>query len=264
MRKFAAITYCIGYADFLKHTLPLNKQLFDKVIVVTDESDLETQAVCAFNDVQCIATNEVYEKDAKYPNKGLGVNIGLKEVPEGWWAVQLDADICFTQPHVIKKILSMYPLQDDFIYGIDRMDVNGWDAWVKHFHLETRPTHSRECMVDMSLFRFNHRFIIYNWNVGYCPIGYFQMWKPSVVNPQYPVHDGAAVDHSDVQHAKNFPREKRHLIPDFYAFHLMSGNDEMGANWYGRKTKRFGPDIPFEQTFEVKKKTAPAERGTST
>lgn len=266
MKKFAAIIYCIGYGDFLKQTLPLNKQIFDKIIVVTELKDLETQAVCDYNGVQCIATDEVYEPNNPLPNKGLGVNIGLKEVPEGWWAIQLDADICFTEPHRIKRILELYPLEEDKLYGVDRVNVRGWEEWSKFTLQETNPIYSNNCMVKMDYFDMGHRFVIYHWDVGYCPIGYFQMWNPKGSGvTEYPVYENGTVDHSDVQHAKNFHRTKRQLIPDFYAIHLMSGNDPMGANWQGRVTERFvpNPEQP-KQLFSEKKKKEIAPRGIST
>ena len=50
--------------------------------------------------------------------------------------------------------------------------------------------------------------------------------------------------HCDVLFAAEYPRSKRHLLPEFYAIHLLTptvdGGSNHGANWQGRKTKRYG------------------------
>ena len=44
--KVEAVTVSIGFADFLKVTLPHNLPLFDRIVVVTSPDDVPTRELC--------------------------------------------------------------------------------------------------------------------------------------------------------------------------------------------------------------------------
>jgi hypothetical protein len=82
---------------------------------------------------------------------------------------------------------------------------------------------------------------------GYVPIGYFQLWHQSsdtrkgVRLRRYPdSHSDAA--RADVKFALQWDRRRRQLLPEVIVAHLESEPCPTGANWKGRKTRRFGPD----------------------
>lgn len=50
--RIEAITVSVNYDDFLAETLPLNRPLFDDMIVVTTPEDVETQRICRYWDVR--------------------------------------------------------------------------------------------------------------------------------------------------------------------------------------------------------------------
>jgi hypothetical protein len=97
-----------------------------------------------------------------------------------------------------------------------------------------------------------------NYNSGYEPIGYFQLWNPSGSDVyDYPTeHDFC--DRTDVLQVKKFERENRELLPEIVVIHLDSEElkvSEMGKNWKGRKTPVFG--IPEEMIKETPVKNRP-------
>ena len=66
-----------------------------------------------------------------------------------------------------------------------------------------------------------------------------QLWNPkgSGVN-RYPILVEGDMEHTDVLFAIQWPRCKRHLLPEGFCIHLESSG-EFGANWHGRKTPPF-------------------------
>ena len=124
--KVSVVSVCVNYADFLKISLPINKQIFSQMIIVTDSRDLKTQEVCKKEGVTCIVTDVFYEK-GKF-NKYAGINEGLKYVKHDW-ILFLDADIVLDP--LTKRTLSELTLNRYNIYGIDRVNCTGIEAWEK-------------------------------------------------------------------------------------------------------------------------------------
>lgn len=237
--KLEAIVVCLQYSDFLRATLPHNKQFFNKIVVVTSPLDYETQRLCEFHNVQCVKTNAFYEDHPTIPNKAKGINVGLKHLQKDGWVLHLDADIWL--PVHFRNILERYPLREECLYGIDRMMVNSYQEWDKYIRGGGKPMHEAWCYLHLNIFRIGERIVQYN-DYGYVPIGFFQLWNPkgSGVH-KYPV-DIEGFDRTDVLFAKKFPRHNRDFIPDLACFHLASEVARQGQNWKGRKTKYFGPE----------------------
>lgn len=240
--KFQAVIVCINYSDFLKITLPNNKQYFDRVVVVTDTKDLETLKVCNFYNVKCIQTEAFYSDGEKVPNKAKGINEGLKDLNLNDWIIQMDADIWL--PPLTRQILEQYPLEQDSIYGIDRLMCNSYQEWIDFIHMNKKDIphiHEGWIYLHMDHFPVGQRIVQYHGE-GYMPIGFFQLWHPQGSGiHSYPV-EIVGFDRTDVLHLKQFNREKRKFIPDFVCIHLASEEHAMGQNWNGRKTKGFLPN----------------------
>lgn len=57
MKSLEAVIVSVNYSDILAHTLPHNKQFFNRVVVVTDTKDDLTYNLCRNLQVQCIRTD---------------------------------------------------------------------------------------------------------------------------------------------------------------------------------------------------------------
>lgn len=233
--KLEAVIVCVNYADFLEHTLPINIQYFDRLVVVTSPSDKDTQHLCRKFGIDFIDTLEMYDSGDKF-NKGRLINLGLSHLRNDGWIIHLDADIVL--PHKFKQMLSHADLDEKSIYGADRLNCVGYEHWLKYKDY-TVPQHQYRYMVTPTKeFPLGSRLL--HQEYGYCPIGYFQMWHSST-RRKYPIVSGSA-ENDDVLFSVQWPRDKRVLLPQFFVYHLESEECQMGANWNGRTTKRFGPE----------------------
>jgi hypothetical protein len=257
--KLEAVIICVNYSDFLTHTLPQNKQHFDKLIVVTDSKDEYTKRICEYHHVECLQTDIFYENQDKF-NKGKAINEGLKRLDMDGWVIQLDADIYL--PPLTRMILNNCEKNDGFdvksIYGIDRMMCPDYKSWIE-FIENPKLTHEGWVYVQTNIFPLGVRIAKFHTSepeTGYVPIGFFQMWNPKESNVyKYPEYHGSA-DRTDVKMAHNFTKSKRQLIPEIIAIHLESealGISEMGKNWNGRKTNQFGAIKKNEEVFNKNK-----------
>ena len=234
--KIEAVIVCVDYADFLAETLPRNLPHFDRVLVITAPRDLETQELCRRLSVQYYSTDLFYKDGDKF-NKARGIDFGLGYLQWNDWVVHLDADTFL--PPMSRKWLEWRTLDQQSIYGVDRVNCLGYEAW-KAYLKENHPGHDYMCRVKVpGGMPLLDRIAIRDYG-GYVPIGFFQMWHGSV-GRRYPIAKGDA-EHTDVLHAIQWSQGRRHLIPEVVAIHLQSGPAPLGANWKGRTTPRFGPE----------------------
>jgi len=241
--KIEAVTVCVNYSDFLAHTLPHNKNHFNKIVIVTDTKDIATKKVCDFYNVMCVQTDVFYENGNKI-NKGKGINEGLKHLDMDGWVVHLDADIYL--PPLTRSILENLELDNKTIYGIDRMMCPSYKDWM-NFIDNPSLLHEGWIYVHPTAFPMGVRIAEYKGK-GWEPIGFFQMWNPKGSGVfEYPKEHGA-VDRSDVIFAKKFPRSKRQLLPEIISIHIDSEQAHMGKNWSGRQTIKFSLDSYLKNT----------------
>jgi hypothetical protein len=232
--KIECVIVCKDYSDFLAHTLPDNLQHLDRLVVVTHPDDKATQTLCNKFGVDCLKT-EVFHDDGDKFNKGRAINLGLSHLRHDGWLLHIDADIALS--HRFRDMLSRAKLNDQFIYGADRLNVPSYESWIAN-KPTTVPQHQWRFMVTPhEKFSLGSRLL--HSEYGYCPIGYFQLWHSSL-RRTYPVVNGSA-EHGDVLFAVQWPRERRILLPELFVYHLESEQGQMGMNWNGRKTKPFGP-----------------------
>lgn len=233
-----AVVICDKYSDFLVHTLPQNKIIFNRIVVVTSYEDKETQRVCEFHHVECIPTDSL-ESRKKIFRKGAGINVGLSLLKLDGWAVHLDADILL--PPQTRGLLEQASLNPTMIYGIDRFLVRGYEAF-DEFRRE--PKLQQECgaYIHMNAFPIGTRVMQGNAS-GYVPIGFFQMWHPGVSGiTRYPEgHTDAGRE--DGSFAMQWPRSHRALIPEIVGYHLESDDARNASNWSGRVTAAFRPSL---------------------
>jgi hypothetical protein len=242
--QLEAVTVCVNYSDFLSETVKYNAQHFDRWVIVTTPDDKDTIELCRRWNLDCVTTREFDRAGDGRFNKGRGISLGMNYLSSDAWAVHLDADIVL--PPQTKQMLEVAHLDPECIYGADRVCLHSWQEWqellasgylhFQHgFHLCCNFPAAKH--VGTRVIRGRH---------GYVPIGFFQLfhnkhgqhagmrWK------DYPDSNSDAA-HSDIKFALHWDRRKRALLPELLVLHLESEAAGMGANWKGRKTKRFGP-----------------------
>lgn len=229
-----AVIVCDNYADFLVQTLPHNKFLFDRLVVVTSFEDKPTQRVCEFHHVECIRTDDLLSRKGEF-HKGKGINAGLAALSLKGWAVHLDADIYL--PPQTRLLLQAADLDSAFIYGIDRFNVRGFAAWAE-FQGVPKLQHEDETYIHLGAFPIGTR-VMHRHAGGYVPIGFFQMWNPGASGiHRYPDKDSNA-GRGDALFAQNWPRARRGFLPEIVGYHLESEDASNAANWNGRSTAPF-------------------------
>jgi len=249
--KLEAVIVCDGYGDFLEHTVPITKSIFDNVIIVTGKGDNYTEMVCKKYDVDYVVGYNHKHNDRF--NKALAINHGLAHLSLTGWVVHLDADIVL--PYGFKNWFQQTTtLKEDTIYGMDRFNAN-FDQWEQvkktDWMHKTRdwgyiiPPPS-DLPVNPSLkmgARVGHG-LYHSW----LPIGFFQMWHAKFKN-RYPNKQQSDMEHTDLLHASYWPPDKRILIPDFFCLHLTT-TTQMGHNWQGRKSAPFGmPGLKIQSNY---------------
>jgi hypothetical protein len=229
-----AVIVCDQYADFLAQTLPHNKFLFDRIVVVTPFEDRKTQRVCEFHHVECVRSDELLSRKGEF-HKGKGINAGLAALSLKGWAVHLDADIYL--PPQTRLLLQAADLDPAFLYGIDRFNVRGFEAWAD-FQGLPRLQHENETYIHLGAFPIGTR-VMHRQAGGYVPIGFFQMWHPAVSGIRRYPEEHTNAGRGDTIFAQKWPRSRRGFLPEIVAYHLESEDASNAANWNGRTTAPF-------------------------
>lgn len=232
--KMECVIVCERYSDFLRHTLPQNKHLFDRIVIVTSPEDKATRKLCEFYHVMCIPTDKLRTRWEEF-HKGEAINEGLAKLDRDGWVLHLDADIWL--PPQTRILLEQAKLDPSMIYGTDRFIVRGREAWEEFLKA---PTLQQECnaYIHMNAFPLGTRVMQGNAN-GWLPIGFFQLWNPIASGvDEYPEgHTDAGRE--DGFFAMTWPRSKRALIPEIIGYHLESDDAANALNWAGRKSAPF-------------------------
>lgn len=226
------VIVCVNYGDFLAETLPLNKQHFDKLVVVTSEEDLETQKLCEYHYVECVIAD--FGPPGTF-DKARGINEGLKHLSKKSWVIHLDADIALTPQ--TGQILRSLKLDTNCLYGIDRFLIKSYKLWRRQVK-KPQVVNEMNTYIHTQKFTVGTRFMADSYG-GYIPIGFFQMWNP-MVSGVYEYPEGhTSAGRTDMLFAGEWPRSRRHMLPEIVAFHLESEPAPQGINWSGRKTRPF-------------------------
>jgi hypothetical protein len=245
-----AVVVCVNYSDFLAHTLPANRNQFNRMVVVTTPLDTATQRLCEHYDVECVQT-DVFTENGEAFAKGRGINAGLQRLSRKGWVVHMDADILL--PPKTRGILDRLPLDPQKVYGADRLMCPSAQSFAAYLDAPP-PVQEAWVFVHLNVFPMGVRLAQYmEPGGGYVPIGYWQLWHPGTSGVHtYPETHGTAA-RTDFQHALKWPRERRELLPELVLIHLES-QPGMALNWNGRTTPPFSiaapaavPAVPTER-----------------
>jgi GTP:adenosylcobinamide-phosphate guanylyltransferase len=55
--RVEAVSVCVNYADFLEHTIDSVLAVVDDWVIVTTDSDKDTQRLCKQRGVRCVVTD---------------------------------------------------------------------------------------------------------------------------------------------------------------------------------------------------------------
>lgn len=237
--KIEAVITCVKHADFLAHTLPINKPIFDRIIIATSPEDKATQRVCDYWGVRYHATDAFQERWGHFC-KGAAINEVLALLDRDAWIVHMDADIVL-QPNA-REVLVRADLDPEMIYGIDRVMCPNYKAWQSFIGNPQPHTEGNGFFINMvhSGFPVGTR-VAFQHAGGYIPIGFFQLWHAQSGVTKY-IDGHTDAGREDSHFSAQWPRRKRGFIPEITAYHLESEFAEMATNWQGRKTKPFGID----------------------
>jgi len=240
--KLHALTVSVNYSDLLVHTIATNKDLFDRWVIVTDLRDTVTHELCAVNNLLCVKTDVFYTKGIF--NKWAAINEGLKYVDDDAWVLFIDSDIALDPS--TRRVLENLSLNKGCLYGIDRLNCVGLQAWL-NFRKGVGILKENWMLTTAGL-EFGARLVHHYGHEGengrfegYRPCGYFQLAHRSAftTHPQ----DSLGADHEDMVFARQWPRDRRVLIPEIYCVHLeaprVKAGEFWGVNWYGRVSPPF-------------------------
>jgi hypothetical protein len=213
-----AITCSVEFGDLLAVTLPSNARHFEEVLVVTSQTDRETQeVVAAVANARCLITDAFYRRGAIF-NKGLAIEEGFDALGRTGWLTVFDAD-------------TLLPPQLRW----EDLDLTCGKLYVPPRRILRDPSQLSEGLdwQRLPLQHEPHEF------PGYCQI--FHADDPAIATrPWYGV-DWRHAGGCDTVFQRRWPVENK-VRPPFEVLHL----GEIAKNWWGRATKRRDGSVPAD------------------
>jgi len=229
-RKVEAILVCVGYADFLRRTLPGNVPLFDKMIVVTAPDDLDTIRVAQDAGAEVVVSDSYRERSAGF-NKGKMMNVGARALDFDDWVLITDADIFF--PPGFRRALDRMILNPGCLHYSTRFSppYETRIEWLDRF-AEDRSIVSELRLVDPGS---NQR----PW--GYCQL--FNVRAKAIRDLGRDLYSErfASAGGVDYHFHERWSAKRKILLsgPEFRLVHIPHGS--LGVNWNGRSSSPLDP-----------------------
>lgn len=110
----------------MSEAIKYNIGLFDSWTIVTTPDDEETREICRKANLKTLLSDDG-TRFGKPFSKGRLIERGLKHLPADGWRLHIDADMVL--PHDFRHKLQSSELQEDTIYGIDRLMIRSWQEW---------------------------------------------------------------------------------------------------------------------------------------
>jgi hypothetical protein len=232
--KLECVVVCDKFSDLLSQTLPNNKFLFDKMVVITAPEDKLTRKICEFHHVQCIPTDELNSRWGEF-HKGKAINVGLDALDKDGWVIHTDADMWY--PPQTRILLQQAELDPTMIYGCDRFIVKGKQAW-NDFLEKPVLQHEANAYIHLNAFPIGTR-VMHDFAQGWLPIGFMQLWHciGSGVYT-YPTEHTTA-GRGDTIFSQKWPRAKRGFLPELVGYHLEAIDAGLAKDWAGRTSSPF-------------------------
>lgn len=208
-----AITVCVNYADFLAHSLRLNKDIFYDYLVVTSKEDIETQKLCDELKVKYLVSNRV-GLDGGF-HKGKAINDGLIHLNTKDWVCVIDADTIIERYNFGLELGKQLPLDENCLYGLlGRGIIESKEELAAFLESGTKPN------IKSDEYSYGNM------------IGFFHLWNTKT-RPFYPEEsNNAGLD--DILMRDSFQRKHWRQL-NCYGIHL----GPLWLNHSGRVTERF-------------------------
>lgn len=117
--KIEAVTVCVDYSDWLIKCLS-NRDMFDRWIIVTHHSDIDTVRLCEAYNLEYVLSKRVFA-DGTWFAKGRAINDALKVLDCDDWLLSVDADTIL--PQNFKEVIDQEVDDEQILYGSYRYDV---------------------------------------------------------------------------------------------------------------------------------------------
>lgn len=232
------VVTCVNNADFLAHTLPNNRTMFDRLIVVTAPEDKDTQRVCRYWNVECLPTDAFRTRWGQFC-KGNAINEALAKLSLKDWVLHFDADIFI--PPLGRKVLTDAKLDKSMIFGLDRLEFKSYEDFQRFYgNPQLHTDGDYNCFVNVQHAGVNiGTRVTFGHEGGYIPIGFFQLWNPNGSGQMKYADGHTDASREDNVFASRWARSKRGFLPELLVYHLESENASMAVNWKKRTTKPF-------------------------
>jgi len=122
MRKIEAITICVNYAHDFKFCVERNKKHFERWLVVTTSTDLDTINLCKQHNLEVVIFDGFTDEHGPF-QKSKGINEALRRInfdnaKNSELVLHIDADIIL--PDNFKEQIEKEKINYQTLYGIDR------------------------------------------------------------------------------------------------------------------------------------------------
>jgi hypothetical protein len=213
------VTTCINYSDYLEHTLPHNKKIYEDITVFTNPVDIATKSVCKQNDIKYQEIDGLgLENDCfDTVTKTRVYDIFLKE-HINQWILFIDSDILL--PKNLKYKLTTLEDKPNYLYCTSRVYLPMDYTKINENILKAQEAD------DYTALGWTH-LSVECW-------GYFLLFFNNNLLKPWQIND---IDFCN----KNWRQHDRiSLGNDFAVAHIPHGTwDDWGKNFYGRKTPLF-------------------------
>ncbi len=123
-----AIIVSTHHVDFLKITVPLNRDKVDRLIIATSHNDHETIEFCAQNNIECLICDYYLKQNGSKFNRGAVYNwIFSKRLIHKDWILLLDSDVVLLDDY--KQITPT--LRKEYFFGARRWNIETYNDWIK-------------------------------------------------------------------------------------------------------------------------------------
>jgi hypothetical protein len=225
-----AIIVCVNYADFLRITLPITKDIFESITIATSPNDVETISVAREHGIGIHITEVWHENGARF-NKAAALNECLGRIgatKTDCWILLLDADILFNA-NILPDISN---LDTRGLYSIRRRicaTKREWDCF------KSGSLKWNDFPLSVPPIRKGRAWGQFPTSNPAALQGYVQLWnmKHAVGMKQLPLSNNAA--EYDVKFALSFPETLRRFLENREVLHL----GPIRTNWDGRASARW-------------------------